>query len=442
MTQEKDMLYRNRSSTRQFLFCKTDSVVQDDKTAHKSFVGLSGMLKVFPELLIGKSFIEPAMVMLSSFSRFGAMIIRIDNFSCQENSAETLIDVARIIDDICRNENGIWGQLDHDTFGCFFPEKNDEYCLEIGESIKAQIAQIRVETASIGVAGYPLSVFEKSQILDNARKALDHAAFFGPGHIKSFDAVSLNISGDKLYQDGNIHGAIEEFKLAIKLDPANANVHNSLGICYRILGQLDQAIQEFETAENIDPAEVMPVYNTGLIYLLKGDKRKALALFLKADGIGEEVFEIAFQTGRLYLELGQPEKGAEFFKKAIKLRPESALTFRYLGKTYATLNKTNDAINAYKKAVKYNPYDAASLSALGYLFDIQGENLEISTVFCQHSVSISPDNGLFRHRLGRLYLKQNRLDDALDEFRKASKLGYDSTQYIKKIKSRQTAKAS
>jgi tetratricopeptide (TPR) repeat protein len=74
------------------------------------------------------------------------------------------------------------------------------------------------------------------------------------------------------------------------------------------------------------------------------------------------------------------------------------------------------------------------LSALGYLFDIQGENPEITTIFCQQSVEIAPENGLFRNRLGRLYLKQNQLKEALIEFEKAQDLGHDSMEFIDKIK--------
>ena len=98
------------------------------------------------------------------------------------------------------------------------------------------------------------------------------------------------------------------------------------------------------------------------------------------------------------------------------------------------MNMTDEAVSAYKKAIRQNPNDADSLSALGYLFDLQGENPEITTIFCQQSVDISPDNGLFRHRLGSLYLKRNQLEDALEQFQKADELGHDSKALIKKIK--------
>jgi tetratricopeptide (TPR) repeat protein len=106
------------------------------------------------------------------------------------------------------------------------------------------------------------------------------------------------------------------------------------------------------------------------------------------------------------------------------------------------MDRTDAAIAAYKKALKQNPGDAAALSALGCLFDQQDENPEIAIMFCQESVGLSPDNGLFRLRLGRLYLKQNQFDEALKEFKMAVSLGQDATEFIEKINSREKAKAS
>ena len=109
---------------------------------------------------------------------------------------------------------------------------------------------------------------------------------------------------------------------------------------------------------------------------------------------------------------------------------------------YTIIGKVSDAIVAYKKAIKNNPSDAASLSAMGSLFDDQGENPDISVMFCQESVKLSPENGLFRYRLGKLYCKLNRLDEALKQFKKSELLGQDASEYIAKIQTRQRAKAS
>jgi len=57
-------------------------------------------------------------------------------------------------------------------------------------------------------------------------------------------------------------------------------------------------------------------------------------------------------------------------------------------------------------------------------------------------VGLSPENGLFRHRLGQLYLKQNELEEALKQFTEADNLGHRATDVIQEIKNQMKAKSS
>lgn len=439
MTHKKTELFHNRSSSKEFLFYKTDPKPKKDATQALSSVASDRISNAFPDILAQKNFMDYAMAQLESSTQFEAMVIKIDNLrhnaeTAGDSGIDLWIDVAHVIDAICRRENGIWGQLDPERFGCFFSEKNETPPVELANKINDSLAEIRNETVSIGIASYPTLSFDKDKILDHAGKALDHAAFFGPGSTVSFDAVSLNISGDIRYQNGDIDGAIQEFKTALLLDPSDVNVHNSLGVCYGILSDYDNALIEFQEAARLDPNEVMALYNLGLINMLTGDTEKALQYFLEAGEKEDDIFEITFQTGNVYLKMEKPEKAKNFLEKAVTLNSESGPAFRCLGECFNAMNMTDDAISAYKKAIRQNPNDAESLSTLGYLFDLLGENPEITTILCQQSIDIAPENGLFRHRLGNLYLKRNQLEDALEQFQKAHDLGHDSGDMIEKIK--------
>jgi tetratricopeptide (TPR) repeat protein len=439
MTHKKPELFHHRSSSRQFLFCKSDATPTDDKFVETSRVDSSLVSKAFPNILFGKNFIHHALAVLDSSTKFEAMVIRIDDLTHKNKSisghydSNLLVDISKIIDETCKSENGMWGQLDHDMFGCFFPGKNQTSPLTLADKIKNRLSELRNETVSIGIASFPTITFNKDQLIDNARKALDHAAFLGPDSTVLFDSVSLNISGDTLYQKGDIHGAIKEFNAALMLDSSNVNVHNSLGVCYAVLGDYEKALEEFEEAVRLDPEEAMALYNAGLVNMLTDNSDKALEYFLDADRKEGNIFDVAFQTGRLYLKMGKPEQGKKSLEKAVRLDPESGLAFRYLGECCAAMNLTDEAISAYKKVIRQNPNDAESLSALGYLFDLQGENPEITTIFCQQSIDIAPENGLFRYRLGNLYLKRNQLEHALEQFQKADDLGYDAKELIQQV---------
>lgn len=448
MTPDNSQIFKNRSSSGEFMLNKTDSPAKKEKNIIKSLVDLESLTQQFPDILTGKAFTEAADGWARDISSFAAAAIRIDNVirknetMGKEYAVGLLTDVAAIINDICTDKGGFWGLADRNLFVCMFPDTNEETCLEITARIREQLAKKRKETLTVGIAVYPQIDFNKGRIIDNARKAIDHARFFGPGGAAVFDAVSLNISGDKLYQNGDLEGAVEEYKTALKIDPDNLNVRNSLGVCYGSLGLSDEALDEFKAASEIDGGDVMTHYNAGLIHLSMNDSEKALECFLKAVSTGEAPFDVLFQIGRLYFEDEAYESAIEYFKKAETVNPRSNPLFRRMGKCYEALEKTVKAINAYKTAIKINPYDAESLSALGYLFDMQGENPEISTLFCKHSVEIAPKNGLYRFRLGKLYMKQRQFTDALAEFTRAARLGYDASSDIETIKTMMTKEAT
>jgi tetratricopeptide (TPR) repeat protein len=246
----------------------------------------------------------------------------------------------------------------------------------------------------------------------------------------------LNISGDHLFQKGDIAAAMTEFSTALDMEPANSNVRNSLGVCHSLLGQFDLAIEAFETVLRLAPEEFMAHYNLGLVHLLVEHPEDALAHFLTASQLAGDVYEVALQTGQVYLELAQPEEALVHIQTAIRLKP-TALAYRLSADAYAASDRTEEAIGAYRQAIKQNPNDAAALSSLGLLYAGKGENAEIARIFCEKSVEISPEEGKYRHQLGMLYFMQNRLDEALGQFQQAVDRGYDSGSYIERIETLQ-----
>ena len=442
MTARNKALFHSRGSARHFLFSKTNTGRLKDVSLKQVADARRILQSAYPDLLSDQEFMDYAQRVLASDNRFSAVVIRLDQNGREQAASDDpahedgLLDVAQILDEVCREQNGIWGTLESGLLAGFFPDKNGPQTMDLTRRIQTSLKEKTQKTITAGVAEYPTITYQKSEILQNAAKALDHATFFGPDSAVAFDGISLNISGDKLYEKGEIQGAVAELKTALELDPANVNVHNSLGVCFGILGDYEPAIAAFKAAIALEPEEYMALYNLGLIFSLTDKRDQALELFLKADKINGDAYEVAFQTGKLYLDLGDLEKARLYLERAADLAPEAGAVYRYLGDCRAAANMPQEAIAAYRKAIKLNPRDAASLSALGCLFEAQGENSEITLMFCRESVELAPDNALFRHRLGRLYSNQNRLDQALSEFEQACKLGYDAADDIKAIEKR------
>jgi len=401
----------------------------------------------FPDCRVGKSFPQDALDVLQGVLTFAVMLIQIRGFETIESpqeragAARMLLDTAAAIAAVSRPGNGIWGLIDKDTFGVFFPESCESFCLDHASAVRAGLPPQSASRVAIGVTEYPLKHFTRAETLANARKALIHAHLSTPDPTAAFNAVSLNICGDNRYQEGDVTGAIAEFNSALVLDPANTNVLNSLGVCYGTMGNHDAALKSFLKAHAIQPQEMMPLYNAAMVHKLMDQEEKAAACLLKALDIAPSAYEIHSQLGRLYLKKGEHGAALNHLEAAAAIRPASGACYRYVGECYFQMNNLNKALKAYQKAVQCNPNDPEALSMLGHIFDLLGENVEIATVFSRHAVAVSPDNGLFRNRLGRLYLKQDLLAEALVEFTRAHELGCDSSAHLDEIRTLRASQA-
>ncbi|MFH0994979.1 MAG: tetratricopeptide repeat protein [Pseudomonadota bacterium] len=358
----------------------------------------------FPGVLAGQAFVDEALKQMGS-SGFTVLMIRSDSRTSAGAGAALdpfLLNAGSILEQLTVPLHAMWGLINPDTLGCMIPETDLSICRNLAANIQNSLSEFQKETVSIGITEYPLAGFSRNDAVLNAWKALTHATVVGPGSMVVLNAVSLNISGDQLYQACNLQGAVEEYRKALQLDPSNINVHNSLGVCYGTMAMYDEAAAEFDAALLLKPDEVMALYNLGVICLLTDRKEMALTYFMKAAAIDDGIFELALLTGKLYLEAGNPEKARSFLEKALNCRPKSGTALRTLGACYSALDLLREAVTVYTRAVKNNPGDAESLSQLGQLYDAIGENPEIARLFCQQSVAIAPDNEVYRQRLNRL----------------------------------------
>ena len=435
----KATLFSERGTTRHFLFNPPAAALDKGQATFIGHGSIEAVQEAFPEIFCGQAFQRYALEQMQNVSCFGGMIVRMDDGLNPQDSdghdqTVPILGISRLVDDFCRRENGTWGPVQADLLGCFFPGKNGTDTLQLAENIQDRVNGLGNGSVSIGVASYPTGIFGKEDVFANALKALTHASFFGANSAVLFDAVSLNISGDELYQKGDVSGAIEELKAALKLDPGNVNVLNSLGVCYGVEGKLAEALAAFREATRIDPHEVMALYNAGYVHCMLNQTEDALRCYQEAEATGEDVFEVIFQIGKLYLDRGDLDAAKSYLERAICLQPESWIAYLHLGECCEALHMTDEAVTHYETTIKKNPTDACALSALGALYDEKAENPEISTLFCEKAVEMSPENSLFQFRLGKVYFRQEQAEKALSAFAKALDLGYPAESELAMVR--------
>ncbi len=274
---------------------------------------------------------------------------------------------------------------------------------------------------SAGISSYPYADFKKSEILSNSRKALLHAAFFGPSGITSFDAVSLNISGDIYYGEGDLPNAVKEYRRGLVCEPENVNLLNSLGVAYAMMDKHAPARESFKKALAVEPENFMSLYNLGLGEVLRGNLAGGLGCFEQAVGAhseedGPEIKrDLLFQLAKLYCRL-------EMYDKALGLlvdwydsceSPQSGgCALRYLGESCFGVGRKGEAMTWLQKALRFNEFDHEALSLLGLIYLQEGEGNEIALTLCEKSVELNPADALVRLRLARVQIGCGLLSEA------------------------------
>lgn len=284
-----------------------------------------------------------------------------------------------------------------------------------------------------GVFSHPLEGFSSGSSLWNAQKALQHSRLTGPDTIVPFDAVSLNISGDTAWQEGNLREAIREYEAALKLDPNNTNVLNSLGVCFAAKGQLDQALFFFRKSSEADPSEVMPIYNEGLTYEMKGEEDKALEAFARAMALDPETFEAFFHAGKIYMDSGEIKTACSLFEKALMLRSGHGPALALFAESLLLLEDFEKAFHYFRKAQQRMPQNPQVLSGLGFCFFKKNEGLDIAATFCEEALALEPDNPLFALRLARILKKQGKEETAFPLLIRAQNAGMVLSENEKKF---------
>ena len=80
-----------------------------------------------------------------------------------------------------------------------------------------------------------------------------------------------NNLGDAYAQEGNLEGAIREFKKAIELKPDYADGYHNLANTYHHKGDLKEAVEFYRRAVSSNPGLFESHYNLGIIYLNAGE---------------------------------------------------------------------------------------------------------------------------------------------------------------------------
>jgi Flp pilus assembly protein TadD/GGDEF domain-containing protein len=309
-----------------------------------------------------------------------------------------------------------------DRFLVVLPGADREQAEEQGHALRGRARSERGTTVSIGLSLFPCVGFSKRDLLENARKALIHTGFFGPDTQTVFDAVSLNISGDRLFEAGHLGQAVEEFQRALVLDSENVNVRNSLGVCYAQMGRIDEAASEFSLVVALRSDDFMPHYNLGCALVTLGRAPEAEQALKRAADLDPAAPAVWFQLASLCKEGKRTEEAVSHLRRTVELRPQWLHAWRLLGNWLLERGEDEEAMAAFERALRLNAADASALSGLAVVYGHREMNREVALSLARRSVQVEPANALYLERFARLLFQSGEVEEALTHCRRAAEL--------------------
>ncbi len=299
----------------------------------------------------------------------------------------------------------------------------------------ARQAQAGLELAApsvpvaFGVCHWPCLEQTRTAMAVNCRKALLHGRFFGPGSVTVFDHVSLNVSGDAYFDEGDYRQAVRDYQAGVLMNHDDINLMNSLGVALAELNRHRQAVACFKQVLKKEPDNFMALANLGFALRMLGRDEDALDSFqraLQSPGYTgpSAAPELSLQLGRLYCNAGRFAEALhvlETLEARGAGRQEFSL-YRLLGEAYMETGREKKAMRSLQRALHLFPQDAASLSMLGTLYLQAGEGDDIALGFCRKAVVLDEQGSEHWQRLGWVLLHFQRPEEALAAARKSLRL--------------------
>ena len=318
--------------------------------------------------------------------------------------------------------SAVGGRWSLNSLVWFHPDAEPDRTLETYGKVQADIRRKLKIEAAVGIACHPCLHFAKADALENCRKALEYALLLPEPRVGLLDSLALNISADKQFSLGDLHGAMEEYKLALLLDEHNTLAGNSLGVCLARLGKLPQAKRRFEEILAAHPEDAMALYNLGNVCGKLGETRQAQRSYARCLRLQPDHLYCLVRLGRLAEGQGKLAAAKRYYERAAGLEGGRGLTRHYLAALSLKRGDVEQAREFLQQALIHDPRDARSMYLLAKLYLDAGEDPEIAEVLARQSVALRPGGKIFWRELARAFEAQGKEAEARDASARAEGL--------------------
>ena len=217
------------------------------------------------------------------------------------------------------------------------------------------------------------------------------------------------------------------FRHAVQVTRNNYLAYNNLGFYLSGQGRTTEAMENYRLALKINPAYEDALNNLG--YALAGQKKyaEAIPLYEAALRIKPMHAEVHNNLGNALSETGKIDDAIQHYLIALQQKPDHADAHNNLGIALAMKGKLDEAIPHFHEAIRCKPSYASAHSNLGNALAVQHKLDEAIKEYLE-SLRLKPDDAQAHNNLGNALAEQGKLEGAVENYREALRLNTDNPE--------------
>jgi serine/threonine-protein kinase len=204
---------------------------------------------------------------------------------------------------------------------------------------------------------------------------------------------------------------------ALRIDPTQPEVRQSLAVMYQVRGQHDQAMEELRQVIEHPPQNDNAYRLLATLHSDRANWAAAIEAARQAVSIRPTYWRNYSQLGLVYYRAGKFPEAVAAYERLVELQPDSARGYQALGTALQAGGRIDEALDKYEKALSIEP-SGATYSNVGTVHFWRGDYQKAADAY-ERAVALRPNRDDLHANLGDSYAKLGRRAEAVQAYRRA-----------------------
>jgi tetratricopeptide (TPR) repeat protein len=234
------------------------------------------------------------------------------------------------------------------------------------------------------------------------------------------DAEAHRVKGIALDDEQKYEAGMAEYREALRIKPDYGVVHYDMGVSFGETQDRQNAIAEYRKSIALDPQFCCAHYNLAHILSDGGDIDGAILEYREAKRVDPTRIDV---RQNLAVDLSKRNRPAALqeFRELIAMSPDFAYAHTGLGTTLLEDGDYEGAEAEYRISAKIDPSDPDVFAKIGHALELQGRYDDAVPQYVQ-AVRLNPRFARAHLGLGRTYLEQQNYPESVRELTLATNL--------------------